>query len=179
MIGVEDCGSNLTTAPYCADDSWSLWDASPGGIIVQYYFCCAPGQVGSVDAHCLDETTISSPTLVALQISPGGGVIETSTVVVSTAAGSAAVSVTQVTVSTTTTTGGSTSVATKTSVATSVTTKGTTSTTVVAATGGSTTPTSASATATSSSGADKNMELRFGAAWAVQGVLAVVIGAAL
>lgn len=179
MIGVDDCGSNLENAPYCADDSWSLWDESPGGIVKSYYFCCAPGQVGSLSGTCLDETTISSPTLIALQISPGGGVIETSTVVVSTAIGSAALSITQVTVSTTTTSEGSTSVSTKTSVATSVASKGTTSTEVVVATGGSATSSSASATATKSSGADKNMGLGFGAAWAIQGVLAVIVGAAL
>jgi glucan endo-1,3-alpha-glucosidase len=64
-----NCIAAFTASPTCADDTWSLWDKSTGGIVANGYFCCAPGQAGLLDGTCIASDAISSPTQEALQVS--------------------------------------------------------------------------------------------------------------
>jgi len=100
--GTEDCYPPLRASPFCADDSWSLWDATHGGVYPDGYFCCLPGAVGLLDGTCIKEETLVSPTLEALALAPGGKVISTSTSVASTTIATSVASSTIVVHSTTT-----------------------------------------------------------------------------
>jgi len=82
--GTVSCQAPYQASPYCADDTWSLWDMSQGGINNEGYFCCAPGMVGLLSRACVANDTISSPTQLALELQPGGGVLSTSSVIAST-----------------------------------------------------------------------------------------------
>jgi hypothetical protein len=171
------------TAPYCADDTWNLWDASRGGIAQSGYFCCAPGLVGLMTEQCIDPATLASPTLEAMQMEPGGAPMTTSsTAVVGTVTGTAAktVATTSVSASTATTVvafGNST-------VTKSSSTKSPSSLSSLTSAGASTavtTPSSSAAQPSTSKTSDGNTFKTFGfeSSMLLQGVLALFVGVAL
>jgi len=163
------CQTAYEAAPYCADDSWSLWDESQGGINNKGYFCCAPGDVGLLDGSCVANSTIFSPTQEALQLQPGGQPVSTSTVVAST---SVSTSVHVTTAKTTTVVSTSTSASTSTT--SDVSTSSVNSSTAHTSTHATSTP---SPSATQSS--DGNTYKGFRSLWLVQTAFALLVGAAL
>jgi hypothetical protein len=172
------------TAPYCADDTWNLWDASRGGIAQTGYFCCAPGLVGLLTEQCIDPATLASPTLEAMQMEPGGAPMTTSfTAVVGTVTGTTVaktITTTSVSASTATTVvafGNST-------VTKSSSTKSPSSLSSLTPAGASaavTTPSSSAAQPSSSKTSDGNAfkTFGFGSSMLLQAVLALFVGAAL
>lgn len=63
-----DCYSAMVAGPFCADDTWSLWNATESTMIESSTFCCLPGQVGMQDGVCVTPDLISSPDQIAEQV---------------------------------------------------------------------------------------------------------------
>jgi hypothetical protein len=53
------CSEALSATPFCADSSWALWNATGT------FFCCLPGQIGTMSAVCVSGTTDVAATLSA------------------------------------------------------------------------------------------------------------------
>lgn len=54
------CTAAFAAVPFCADNSWSLWDAADEAAQENEqsgYFCCLPGQVGLQTGDCVDSNT--------------------------------------------------------------------------------------------------------------------------
>jgi len=62
------CQEALEQTPYCADTTWTLWNATYQGAYYGY-FCCLPGQVGMNNGDCDPAGTIPSPGLSAIMVS--------------------------------------------------------------------------------------------------------------
>jgi len=189
------CVTAMQTAPYCAEDTWTLWDETQGGINLKGYFCCAEGLVGLLGGKCVDPTTVSSPTLEAMEMAPGGApltsAVATSTAVeVSHTGTTIAKTVTDITTSTSASTA-TTAVVVSGSGNSSVSTPKISTTKAVSSlssvvSGVSTaanTPSSvsgsASATATKSSDGNTYKTFGYGSIGLLQAALAVFVGAAL
>jgi hypothetical protein len=173
------------TAPYCADDTWTLWDASRGGIAQSGYFCCAAGLVGLLTEQCVDPATVASPTLEGMEMAPGGAPLSTtaafavtSTAIVNSVTGTT-VTTTSISASTATTVGaGGNSTVTK----SSSTKAPSTSSSLTPAgnpTVGTTPSSAAQPSTTKTSDGNISKTFRFGPAMLLQGVLALFIRAAL
>lgn len=62
------CESAMKATPFCADDSWALWNqtnlAAGDG-----FFCCAAGQIGTQAGECVASDTVVAATLSAVLVS--------------------------------------------------------------------------------------------------------------
>jgi hypothetical protein len=59
----DDCVGPFELNPFCADVSWSLWNATD--YFTEYdYFCCLPGQVGLQNGECTSIKQASPSTAV-------------------------------------------------------------------------------------------------------------------
>jgi len=55
--GSSSCVSSLQASPACADNSWSLWNATQSAY--QFgYFCCLPLQAGLAVGGCIDASQV-------------------------------------------------------------------------------------------------------------------------
>jgi hypothetical protein len=61
----QDCTTALTSTPFCADDSWELWETSLGN---NSYFCCLPGQIGLQSLECVSGKQVIDPSLTATNL---------------------------------------------------------------------------------------------------------------
>jgi hypothetical protein len=185
----EDCSPGLRTSPFCADDSWSLWDKTQGGIYPDGYFCCAPGAVGLLDGTCIEIDTLVSPTLEAEALAPGGAVLSTSTTVASTAVATSVAGTTVVSKITTTSSSVRTSTSTVAAVSSSVSSidKSTVTSSSAAVTSSATAVKSASSTSSSAapsstettSGGNSYKILAYGSGWLIETALGLFIAAIL
>ena len=103
----------IQAAPFCADSSWVLWNATNLG--TDGYFCCLPGQQGTQSLTCADANTEVVSSLQAQQLgqpTPSGAGAQTATYSVSGTTANSNVA----TIGVTTATGTVTSVIAKTTV---------------------------------------------------------------
>jgi hypothetical protein len=65
----------LVSTPFCADDSWELWETNLGNTS---YFCCLPGQIGLQSLECVYGKQVIEPSLTAtnLRIIAAGAVFQ-------------------------------------------------------------------------------------------------------
>jgi len=90
--GSSDCLSSLQTSPACADNSWSLWNAT-GSVYEFDFFCCLADQAGLATGGCISASQVPAyKNQLGLLISAaiGTGTTTTSSGATATGAGSSA-----------------------------------------------------------------------------------------
>jgi len=77
--GTTQCIDAIQSAPFCADDSWGLFNATLADDDDSEYFCCLPGQKGTQDGSCVSDETVLVASNSAELVIPGAGAATTST----------------------------------------------------------------------------------------------------
>lgn len=68
--GTTQCVSAFQAIPLCADNTWTLWNATTVPGSTNNFFCCLPGQTGLRDGTCVSADTVVASTLSAISLVP-------------------------------------------------------------------------------------------------------------